>query len=382
VRKFNCLRLEGSMGQFEAEDRGYISDEHFSGWLTIFVVDGLTYEVRTAEGDRRGFGRHRDALDDTLLDGGAERWGVECAFMRERGFDLDTAVEIAPATLAAAQPVAQQSPRPPETVALYDPMLETYWTLRQALAWVTRRDANDVREFAVVSGDRWPRKIGVKRGMSIATQARAAWIRPPMSGEELAKLGVEPGDEERCVIVESNLVSVRQALNQAFTVLTQAIENVALVVNGFVTAESKRRDLTPMECLDLHFEWRLELACFATARVATPYIEPAIRDLRVRRVDVLRIFPENVAVESDEASTGAAGRLRRVRFPELKQFLARSADGAKTKPQLKTEAEANFQGKIFTTRAFEEAFAALSAHQRRQPGETDKARSRRAKSEG
>jgi hypothetical protein len=59
----------------------------FSGWLTIFVVDGLTYEVRTVEGDRRDFGRHRDALDVTLLDGGAERWGVECAFMRERGFD-------------------------------------------------------------------------------------------------------------------------------------------------------------------------------------------------------------------------------------------------------------------------------------------------------
>jgi hypothetical protein len=260
------------MGQFEAEDRGYISDEHFSGWLTIFVVDGLTYEVRTAEGDRRGFGRHRDALDDTLLDGGAERWGVECAFMRERGFDLDTVVEIAPATLAAAQPVPEPSPRPPEIrkstvyIALYDPMLETYWTLRQALAWIVRRDANDVRECAVVSGDRWPRKIGIKRAMSIATQARAAWIRPPMSAAELAKLvdpgllgnaqvhvcGVEPADEERCV--ESNLVSVRQALNQAFTALRQAIENGALVVNGFVTADGKRRDLAPMECLDLHFE--------------------------------------------------------------------------------------------------------------------------------
>ena len=379
MRKFNCLRLEGSMGQFETEDRGYISDEHFSGWLTIFVVDGLTYQVRTAKGNDT----HLDNLD-----GGAERWGVECAFMRERGFDLDTAVvEIASATLAAAQPVAQPSPRQPETVALYDPMLETYWTLRQALAWVTRRDANDVREFAVVSGDRWPRKIGVKRGMSIATQARAAWIRPPLSAAELAKLGVEPGDEERCVIVESNLVSVRQPLNQAFTVLTQAIESGALVVNGIVTAESRRRDIAPMECLDLHFEWRLELACFATARVARPYIEPAIRDLRVRRVDVLRIFPESVAVEkiagrpeSDEASTGAPGRQPRVRPSELKQFLADSADGAKTKPQLKTEAEANFQGKIITTRAFEEAFAALPAHQRRQPGETDKTRNRRAKS--
>ena len=75
MRKFNCLRLEGSMGQFEAEDRGYISDEHFSGWLTIFVVDGLTYEVRTAKSNDT----HLDNLD-----GGAERWGVECAFMRER----------------------------------------------------------------------------------------------------------------------------------------------------------------------------------------------------------------------------------------------------------------------------------------------------------
>jgi len=349
------------MGQFEAEDRGYISDEHFSGWLTIFVVDGLTYEVRTAEGDRRGFGRHRDALDDTLLDGGAERWGVECAFMRERGFDLDTVVEIAPATLAAAQPVPEPSPRPPEIrkstvyIALYDPMLETYWTLRQALAWIVRRDANDVRECAVVSGDRWPRKIGVKRGMSIATQARAAWIRPPMSAEELAKLGIEPRDEERCVIVESNL---GQALDQAFVALRQAIENGALVVNGIVTAVGKRRDITPIEWLDLQIEWRLELACFATSRVATPYIEPAIRDLRVRRVDVLRIFPENVAVESDEASTGAPGRLRRVRPAELQQFLAASADLAKTKPQLKTEAEAHFQGKTFTGRDFDKAFAA------------------------
>src|SRR5271163_5086875 len=111
---------------------------------------------------------------------------------------------------------------------------------------------------------------------------------------------------------------------------------------------SRRRDIAPMECLDLHFEWRLELACFATARVARPYIEPAIRDMRVRRVDVLRIFPESVAVEkiagrpeSDEASTGAPGRQPRVRPSELKQFLADSADGAKTKPQLKTEAEAN-----------------------------------------
>jgi hypothetical protein len=142
------------------------------------------------------------------------------------------------------------------SIALYDPMLETYWTLREALAWITRRDANDVRECAVVSGDfgRWPRKIGVNYG--------------------------------------------KQALNQAFTALRQAIENGALVVNGIVTAESKRRDIAPMECLDRHFEWRLELACFATGRVATPYIEPAIRDLRVRVADVLRMFPANVAVET------------------------------------------------------------------------------------
>ena len=298
MRKFNCLRLEGSMGQFEAEDRGYISDEHFSGWLTIFVVDGLTYEVRTAKSNDT----HLDNLD-----GGAERWGVECAFMRERGFDL---VESAPATLSAAQPVAQPSPRPPEirksTVAVYD--LETYWTIRQALAWVARRDANDVRECAVASGDRWPRKISVKRGMSIATQARAAWIRPPLSAAELAKLGVEAGDEERCVIVESNLVSMRQALNQAFTALRQVIESGALVFNGIVTAESKRRDITPMECLDLHFEWRLALACFATARVASPCIEPAIRDLRVRRVDVLQIFPENAAPDERHGEPPASNR--------------------------------------------------------------------------
>jgi hypothetical protein len=256
--KFNCLRLEGSMGQFEAEDRGYISDEHFSGWLTIFGVDGLTYEVRTAKGNDT----HLDNLD-----GGAERWGVECAFMRERGFDL---VESAPAT--DAQPVAQPSPRPPEirksTVALDD--LETYWPLRQALAWIVRRDANDVTECAVVSGDfgGLPRKIG---------------------GVNYGKQAFNYG---------------QQALNQAFTALRQAIEDGELVVNGFVTAENKRRDITPLECLDLHLEWRLELASFATARVAPPNIEPAIRDLRVRLLDVLRIFP---AADTSE-HTGGPGR--------------------------------------------------------------------------
>src|SRR5271170_1639008 len=91
------------------------------------------------------------------------------------------------------------------SIALYDPMLETYWTLRQALAWATRRDANDVRECTVVSGDigRWPRKIGVNYG--------------------------------------------KQALNQAFTALRQAIESGALVVNGIVTAESRRRDIASRE---------------------------------------------------------------------------------------------------------------------------------------
>ena len=318
------------------------------------------------------------------------------------------------------------------TIALYDPMLETYWTLRQALAWVTRRDANDIRECVVVSGDfgGWPRKIGgkaelelewgafrqrahaeaaelAKRGMSIATQAKTTLLRPPLSehAAELARridpdllgnaqvhvCGVEPGDEERCGIVESNL-NLGQTLNQAFTALREAIESGALPVNGIVTAEGKRRDLAPMECLDLHFEWRLALACFATARVASPHIEPAIRDLRVRRVEVLRILPENVAVEnvetitdrpgSDEASTGATGRLRHVRDSELEQFLADSAERAKTKPQIKAEAEAKFQGKTFTDEAFEKAWEKLPAHQKRQPGETDKTLSLRAKSEG
>jgi hypothetical protein len=76
------------------------------------------------------------------------------------------------------------------------------------------------------------------------------------------------------------------------------------------------------------------------------------------------------------------GSSRRVKPPELKQFLANSADGAKTKRQLKTEAEANFEGEIITTRAFGEAWAELPAHQRRQRGDTDKTLSRRAKSEG
>ena len=278
-------------------------------------------------------------------------------------------------------------------IALYDPMLETYWTLRQALAWATRRDANDVRECVVVSGDfgGWPRKIGgkaelelewgafrqrahaeaaelAKRGMSIVTQAKTTLLRPPLSehAAELARridpdllgnaqvhvCGVEPGDEERCGIVESNL-NLGQTLNQAFTALREAIESGALAVNGIVTADGKRRDLTPMECLDLHFEWRLALASFATARVATPHIEPAIRDLRVCQIDVLRIFPENVAVENvetkadrpgnDEASTGAPGRLRRVRPGELEQFLATPPIGRRPSPRSRRRRRPTFR---------------------------------------
>jgi hypothetical protein len=105
--------------------------------------------------------------------------------------------------------------------------------------------------------------------------------------------------------------------------------------------------------------------------------------VRFRRDEILSEFPaeplsapENVAV----ASTGAPVRVRGVRPLELEGFLANSADVSKTKPEVKTEAEAYFQGKIITTRAFDKAWAALPAQQKRRPGETDKTLNLRAKS--
>jgi hypothetical protein len=52
-----------------------------------------------------------------------------------------------------------------------------------------------------------------------------------------------------------------------------------------------------------------------------------------------------VVLAPNEASTGAPSRPPRVRPSELKQFLANSADVAKTKPEIKEEAKVNFQGK-------------------------------------
>ena len=137
----------------------------------------------------------------------------------------------------------------------YNPMEAVHWTFWQTLAWVRDRDANTVLECSEPC--RW-----------FVGTFREIWREDSF---------------ETC---------------RAFASLSRTHQAGTLIVTGIDATSGVRREIRPLEWCDLQFVGidraapelcRRELS---TASLATRD-EPVFRELRVRREDVLRAFPEN-----------------------------------------------------------------------------------------
>ena len=162
----------------------------------------------------------------------------------------------------------------------YDPMEAVHWTFWQALAWVRDRDANTVLECS----EPCRRFVGT---------IREIWRENEFSFETC----------------------------RAWTSLWRALEAGTLVATGIDATSGVRREIRPLECCDLQFVGiglaapevcRRELS---TAGYATRD-EPVFRELRVRREDVLRAFPENAGAIEDQSVPENAGAAEDQSVPE------------------------------------------------------------------
>ena len=139
----------------------------------------------------------------------------------------------------------------------YDPMEAVHWTFWQVLAWVRDRDANTVLECS----EPCRRFVGTFREI---------WRELEFSFETC----------------------------RALASLCRTFEAGTLVATGIDATSGIRREIRPLEWCDLQFvgiglaapelcRTELSTADFATRA------EPVFRELRVRREDALRAFPEN-----------------------------------------------------------------------------------------
>ncbi len=145
----------------------------------------------------------------------------------------------------------------------YNPMEAVHWTYWQALAWVRDRDANTVLECSEPC--RW-----------FVGTFREIWREDSF---------------ETC---------------RAFASLSRTHQAGTLIATGIDATSGVRREIRPLEWCDLQFVG-IDLAApelcrrgLSTASYATRD-EPVFRDLRVRREDVLRAFPENAGAIEDQA---------------------------------------------------------------------------------
>jgi hypothetical protein len=145
----------------------------------------------------------------------------------------------------------------------YNPMEAVHWTFWQVLAWVRDRDANTVLECSEPC--RW-----------FVGTFREIWRELEFSFETC----------------------------RALASLCRAFEAGTLVATGIVATSGVRREIRPLEWCDLQFVG-IGLAApelcrreSSTAGYATRD-EPVFRELRVRREDVLRAFPENAGATED-----------------------------------------------------------------------------------
>jgi hypothetical protein len=147
----------------------------------------------------------------------------------------------------------------------YDPMEAIYWTFWQALAWVRDRDAKTVLECS----EPYRTFVGTFREI---------WRENEFSFETC----------------------------RALASLWRALEAGTLIATGIDATSGIRREIRHLELCDLQFVG-IDLAApdlcrreFSTAGYASRD-EPVFRELRVRREDVLRAFPENAGAIEDQA---------------------------------------------------------------------------------
>lgn len=147
----------------------------------------------------------------------------------------------------------------------YDPMEAVHWTFWQVLAWVRDRDANTVLECSEAC-------------RTFVGTFREIWRESEFSFETC----------------------------RATTSLWRALEAETLIATGIDATSGVRREIRPLEWCDLQLV-EIDRAgpefCrrgLSTANLATRD-EPVFRELRVRREDVLRAFPENAGATEDQA---------------------------------------------------------------------------------
>jgi hypothetical protein len=147
----------------------------------------------------------------------------------------------------------------------YDPLQAIYWTVWQALAWVRDRDANTVLECS----EPYRTFVGTFREI---------WRENEFSFETC----------------------------RALASLWRAFEAGTLIATGIDATSGIRREIRPLEWCDLQLVG-IGLAAPEVCRresSAAGYAtrdEPVFRELRVRREDILRAFPENVDATEDQA---------------------------------------------------------------------------------
>jgi hypothetical protein len=151
------------------------------------------------------------------------------------------------------------------SLRFFSPLEAVHWTYWQALAWVRDRDANTVLECS-------------ESCRLFVGAFREIWRENEFSFETC----------------------------RAWASLGRSFEAGTLIATGIDATSGVRREITPLEWCDLQFVGvgvaapelcRRELS---TAGYTTRD-EPVFRELRVRREDVLRAFPENAGAIGDQA---------------------------------------------------------------------------------
>jgi len=155
------------------------------------------------------------------------------------------------------------------SLLLHDPMDNVHWTLWQALAWVAYRDADRVRDLA----------------------------------ESLRQLGLENSAQE--IWCE---IGLKFGTSKAWGALLRGLEDGTVHATGLDASDGVRREIKPLEWLDLEF---LEIDEPTKAGpqpyrkgssnddIAADKIKPAFRELRVRAADVLGAFPARAGAIKD-----------------------------------------------------------------------------------
>ena len=174
-------------------------------------------------------------------------------------------------------------------LALHDPMNDVRWTLWQALAWFTYRDADRVRDCS----------------------------------ESLRELGLNSNPEIWRGLGWDYVIS------RASVELLRALEAGTLLATGIDTANGNRRELRPLEWCDLQFVEidpptkdgpQLYRKGLSTDDFAAGRIEPVFREVRVSVADVLRIFPANARRDWSAPSLEAVLRHLLSENPKLTQI--------------------------------------------------------------